>query len=104
MQLPTFLLWFIPVFFAGLCSWCAYMAVPHWLPIPAFALEILDAALLWYRDRVPNLWVVQFRGGAINAVSPIKETADALHAASTVPVGLSPGILLRLLAVGRRVK
>jgi hypothetical protein len=33
-----------------LCSWCAYMPVPHWLPIPAFALGILGGALLWYRD------------------------------------------------------
>ena len=29
----------------------------------------------------------------INAVSPIKEAADALHARSTVPVGLRPCIL-----------
>ena len=39
----------------------------------------------------------------INAVSPIKEAADALHARRTVPVGLRPCILFRLLAVWRRV-
>ena len=42
----------------------------------------------------------------INAVSPIKETADALHARSTVPVGFRPCILFRLgrLAEGEMAK